>query len=484
MAKYFITPVLTEKAKSEIAFALANKQNLVFTRVVLGSGQHKTNLTQLTDVKTAVHTLQVSQSLFSDSNIRIVSRLDNLNITDTLNVNEIGVFAKVGNRPEFLYQYTWAEAGDTIPPRAEATVVRTYEFNTHVSTDGKLNVTFQADNNVYALQSDYLKVLAKVDKAVTDVNSHANDTTKYITASERQKWNAKADVTEATTNAKGLMSASDKAKLNDIQAGAQVNSVASVNGMTGAVQVPVPTKAALGLDQVINAKQATQADFDAHKADAQRHIWNYERDKWNSIEETGVRNRVEIEAGVDLNTLVTKVHYGLWGCNTSEKFNTLKNRPASAETACSLEVIPWGIVGYEMVTQRLTDFRGRVFVRRYYTYDKTFTDWQELGGITSGSNYIKFPDGTLICWGLPYFTYGDQVYTDRKTVTFPVSFAGDPAISVTVYLAPASDTYKRFPGVNLVDQNTRNFSFTVGDNSGAKSGSYMYAYWIAIGRWK
>ena len=137
-----------------------------------------------------------------------------------------------------------------------------------------------------------------------------------------------------------------------------------------------------------------------------------------------------------------------------------------------------------MVTQRLTDFRGRVFVRRYYTYDKTFTDWQELGGITSGSNYIKFPDGTLICWGLPYFTYGDQVYTDRKTVTFPVSFAGDPAISVTVYLAPASDTYKRFPGVNLVDQNTRNFSFTVGDNSGAKSGSYMYAYWIAIGRWK
>lgn len=50
-------------------------------------------------------------------------------------------------------------------------------------------------------------------------------------------------ITDATTSQKGIMSASDKTKLDGIQEGAQVNSVTSVNGQTGAVVVESMTTA-------------------------------------------------------------------------------------------------------------------------------------------------------------------------------------------------------------------------------------------------
>lgn len=50
-------------------------------------------------------------------------------------------------------------------------------------------------------------------------------------------------ITDATTSQKGIMSSSDKTKLDGIEAGAQVNSVTSVNGQTGAVVVESMTTA-------------------------------------------------------------------------------------------------------------------------------------------------------------------------------------------------------------------------------------------------
>ena len=50
-------------------------------------------------------------------------------------------------------------------------------------------------------------------------------------------------ITDATTSQKGIMSSSDKTKLDGIEAGAQVNSVTSVNGQTGVVVVESMTTA-------------------------------------------------------------------------------------------------------------------------------------------------------------------------------------------------------------------------------------------------
>jgi hypothetical protein len=59
-------------------------------------------------------------------------------------------------------------------------------------------------------------------------------------------------VSAATTSAAGAMSASDKTKLNGIATGAQVNSVTSVAGRTGAVTIG---KSDVGLANVTNDKQ-------------------------------------------------------------------------------------------------------------------------------------------------------------------------------------------------------------------------------------
>lgn len=54
----------------------------------------------------------------------------------------------------------------------------------------------------------------------TELSTHTGDTTVHITAAERTAWNAKASTSVATTSANGLMSKTDKSKLDGISSGA------------------------------------------------------------------------------------------------------------------------------------------------------------------------------------------------------------------------------------------------------------------------
>ena len=56
--------------------------------------------------------------------------------------------------------------------------------------------------------------------AQAKVNTHAGDSVAHITSSERTSWNAKASTAVATTSANGLMSSTDKTKLDGVSAGA------------------------------------------------------------------------------------------------------------------------------------------------------------------------------------------------------------------------------------------------------------------------
>ncbi len=80
-----------------------------------------------------------------------------------------------------------------------------------------------------------------------------------------------AVTTEATTSTKGYLSAADKAKLDGIEAGAEVNGVTSVNGSTGAVTIQgfsTANNAKLdGIETGATADQ-TKADIDALNVDA------------------------------------------------------------------------------------------------------------------------------------------------------------------------------------------------------------------------
>ncbi len=83
---------------------------------------------------------------------------------------------------------------------------------------------------------------------------------RLVSDTEKSTWNNKASTALATTSANGLMSKTDKSKLNGIASGAQVNTVTSVAGKTGAVSL---AKADVGLGSVLNYGVATTAEAQA-----------------------------------------------------------------------------------------------------------------------------------------------------------------------------------------------------------------------------
>jgi hypothetical protein len=89
----------------------------------------------------------------------------------------------------------------------------------------------------------------------TEFDEHDNDDTRHITSVERTKWNAVDNKVDKVTG-KGLSTndytTAEKNKLAGIEAGAQVNTVTSVAGKTGAVTV---SKSDVGLGNVDNVKQ-------------------------------------------------------------------------------------------------------------------------------------------------------------------------------------------------------------------------------------
>lgn len=74
----------------------------------------------------------------------------------------------------------------------------------------------------------------------SELSTHTGDTTVHITSAERTAWNAKASTSVATTGANGLMSKTDKAKLDGISSGANKSDVSyaskkltkTINGTT------------------------------------------------------------------------------------------------------------------------------------------------------------------------------------------------------------------------------------------------------------
>jgi hypothetical protein len=105
------------------------------------------------------------------------------------------------------------------------------------------------------LKADITYVDAQIGALNTGVSSVTG--TGAIVVDATDAANPVISITEATTLAAGAMSAADKVKLDGVEAGAQVNTVDTVNGYTGTV---VLVKADVGLGNVDNFATATQAE--------------------------------------------------------------------------------------------------------------------------------------------------------------------------------------------------------------------------------
>ena len=257
---YFIQPIVTNKAVNEVSQAVANKETITFTRVALGSGRHRTGAETKNDIVQLVHTLPVTQSLSTDTSdtIRILAQLDNANITSELTVNEIGVFAKRANNPEFLFMYTWAEQGDIIPPRSQSAVYRDYDFNTTISRNQQITIQYNPNASVFAKVSE---LNAVKNELKNDIDTHKRDTNVHIQTGERDKWNGKAERNHRhqVSDIDGL---ADKIDAVTVKKANQSDFSAHINDRNNPHNV---TKTQIGLSNVDNVKQASYTDHEATK---------------------------------------------------------------------------------------------------------------------------------------------------------------------------------------------------------------------------
>lgn len=92
--------------------------------------------------------------------------------------------------------------------------------------------------------------------------------------------------------------------------------------------------------------------------------------------------------------------------------------------------------------------------------------------VASGDKYIRFADGTQICWEIGCYVDGYITETNRR-VNFPVAFASTPAVFA------ASNANIGNTTVIVGWESTT--GFTIGETSGNLRGN---TNWIAIGRWK
>lgn len=137
------------------------------------------------------------------------------------------------------------------------------------STGGAANITNVPVKEPFLLDVELIRYASASDYITRQTFISATTKITYIRwctngtwASWYQNYDA-VSLTGATTSAAGLMSAADKTKLNGVAAGAQVNTVTSVAGKTGAVTV---TKSDAGLGSVENYAVASQAEAQAGTA--------------------------------------------------------------------------------------------------------------------------------------------------------------------------------------------------------------------------
>ena len=149
------------------------------------------------------------------------------------------------------------------------------------TTDGWDNLGGSVDLSDYYDKSEIDAKISTINTNISnkadqsDLSDHVKNTTVHITQQERESWNNKAEKTLATNKTDGLMSSTDKSKLDNIEEGAQKNTVTGVKGSAetdyriGNVNI---TKANIGLGNVDNTADSAKNVNSAAKLTTARKI--------------------------------------------------------------------------------------------------------------------------------------------------------------------------------------------------------------------
>ena len=109
-------------------------------------------------------------------------------------------------------------------------------------------------------------------------------------------------------------------------------------------------------------------------------------------------------------------------------------------------------------------------------------DTADNGVVASGSDYVRFGDGTQICWGRIVFGQMNASTPTRSKFVFAIPFSN------TNYAIMSLQTYDigntSFLAVNLVDKTTTDATISVYNSKNSNTNAGVIHDCIAIGRWK
>lgn len=108
----------------------------------------------------------------------------------------------------------------------------------------------------------------------------------------------------------------------------------------------------------------------------------------------------------------------------------------------------------------------------------------DLNGVAaSGSNYVRFSDGTQVCWGETGQITVKANSTVTTTITYPVAFVSEhsPELSLTIAGNSKNDNYSKLV---LHTTNRLTTSCDIYFKNSSFDQMSPIAQWIAIGRWK
>ncbi len=124
----------------------------------------------------------------------------------------------------------------------------------------------------------------------------------------------------------------------------------------------------------------------------------------------------------------------------------------------------------------LGEIKNGTGLDEYGIYQKVLADLADKCVVASGSNYVRFGDGTQICW----VSYTQLTASSGKsTWTYPLAFSDAPAVIFQAF----GNNITLFDVVGGSETTVTNATFYPWRNSANEFAPYGVAA-IAIGRWK
>lgn len=130
----------------------------------------------------------------------------------------------------------------------------------------------------------------------------------------------------------------------------------------------------------------------------------------------------------------------------------------------------------------LGEIKNGTGLDEYGIYQKVLADLADKCVVASGDNYVRFGDGTQICWG--HISFGEMAANSAtfSTFVFAAPFLNTDYAIMSLQTGDVGGT--NLLAVNLVNKTTTNAIVSVYNSKDWSNKAGVIHDCVAIGRWK